>query len=1218
MAWDPSATSDMQALRDVFDTNHDGKLDAGDAMWSEFKVLVTNADGTTQLETMDQLGITSIDLSPNNNVTTLADGSMILGETTFSRSDGTTGLAADVAFATDPNGYVTQQSVTHNADGSTTIDVKALTAGGSLANETVETTTANGLNRTLRFDDNGDGVFDHVQTDNTVVNADGSRTETVSDFTGAGRMFGSTATTTSADGNTVTIRRDLDGNGVVDQTETHTTKADGSKSVATSNLNANGSVRDTTAVTTSADGLTRTVQVDLNGDGVFEHTETDAIAISPTGTRTETVSNFAGSALIGTSVTTTSPDARVRSTEADLNGDGIIDLTQVSTMVTNADNSTTTTQQEFKGDGLLLDETVTKLSADGLAKTTQLDFDGNGTFDVTTTDNFVKNADGSLTETVTQKNADGTLRNQTTTVRGANGISRSITADTNGDGHVDVSETIVAGPSGVVVDTLSYLAADGALERQTVSTQSADGLTQTVRSDFNGDGTIDETSVTQRVVNPADGSSTTVVADRNQDNSLRDQTTVTVSADGLSVTTKRDTTGSGIANVTETDVTALNPDGSRTVTSRITSQNGTLQAQTVTTTSADHNTVTVNRDLNGDGHVDQTQISVINADGSTVATTTDLNADGSRRDQSVVRTSGDGLSTTTQTDSTGSGTFDQTKTDVTVFNPDGSRTETVSEFNTNGTLHDRAVTTVSADGLTRTTQIDNTGSGIFDRSQTEVTTLNLDGSRTDSAFAGAGSASAGSVVTTTSGDGLSVTTQRDTTGDGKFDQKQTDVTVLNADGSRTETVQDRSADGTLTFGSVMTTRADGVTSSGTQDLDGDGVVDQSMATVVNADGSRSTTVVDYNADGSVRDRAVTTVAANGLSTTVQRDNTGSGTFDQVDTTVTALNADGSRTETVTCVKNGLPAYTIVTTTSANGLSTTTKWDATGSGTFNLAETDLITLNPDGSQAETIAFTGARNDSATTTTSADRNTVTVQRDLNGDGIIDQSLVTAKTADGSVTSTASDLNAAGAPVDRTITTASANGLSTTTKRDTNGDGTFEQQRQDLIVLNPDGSQTETIKDFNAAGTMVDQRIATTSGNGLSLSTQWDLTGAGAFSSRTNVTTLNSDGSRTDTISDFNSNGTLRTREVETISASGLSQTTQWDTSGSGSFNETATDVTVVNADGGRTETVSALSGGRLMSQSVVTTSANGLVMTRQTDSTGSGHFNQAETVVKRART
>jgi hypothetical protein len=33
--WDPSATSDMQALEQVFDTNHDGQLNASDADWSD-------------------------------------------------------------------------------------------------------------------------------------------------------------------------------------------------------------------------------------------------------------------------------------------------------------------------------------------------------------------------------------------------------------------------------------------------------------------------------------------------------------------------------------------------------------------------------------------------------------------------------------------------------------------------------------------------------------------------------------------------------------------------------------------------------------------------------------------------------------------------------------------------------------------------------------------------------------------------------------------------------------------------------------------------------------------------------------------------------------------------------------------------------------------------------------------------------------------------------
>ena len=58
--WDPTAKDDMQALRDVFDSNHNGMLDAGDAQFSSFKIFVSNADGTTTLQTLAQAGIVSI------------------------------------------------------------------------------------------------------------------------------------------------------------------------------------------------------------------------------------------------------------------------------------------------------------------------------------------------------------------------------------------------------------------------------------------------------------------------------------------------------------------------------------------------------------------------------------------------------------------------------------------------------------------------------------------------------------------------------------------------------------------------------------------------------------------------------------------------------------------------------------------------------------------------------------------------------------------------------------------------------------------------------------------------------------------------------------------------------------------------------------------------------------------------------------------------------
>ncbi len=100
--WDPSATSDMQALEEVFDSNHDGVLNSSDASWSDFYVLVTNADGTTTLETMAQAGVTSINLTPNSYKQVFTDGASIQGETTFTRSDGTVGTAATVTLKRRP------------------------------------------------------------------------------------------------------------------------------------------------------------------------------------------------------------------------------------------------------------------------------------------------------------------------------------------------------------------------------------------------------------------------------------------------------------------------------------------------------------------------------------------------------------------------------------------------------------------------------------------------------------------------------------------------------------------------------------------------------------------------------------------------------------------------------------------------------------------------------------------------------------------------------------------------------------------------------------------------------------------------------------------------------------------------------------------------------------------------------------------------------------
>ena len=330
---------------------------------------------------------------------------------------------------------------------------------------------------------------------------------------------------------------------------------------------------------------------------------------------------------------------------------------------------------------------------------------------------------------------------------------------------------------------------------------------------------------------------------------------ITTSADGNLRVTQLDTTGAGAFNVTVTHVRVLNADGSVTETSTVTNADGSLKRKTIATTGSDERDISLSRDIDGDGIVDQV---VTTSNNGLVTTESDYNSNGTLKDKSVVTTSADGLSVTTQRDIDGSGTLDQTRTDVTVLNVNGSRTETISDFNAGLALVGKTVITTGADGLSTTTQSDVNGDGAVDSSRTDVTVLNADGSRTETVqgFNGAGQPTS-SRSQTISANGLSSWTQWALVGGGQSNQLLTDVTVLNADGSRAETITAAQQSRT-----VITTSADGRTTTVVSDTSGDGVVDQSQTTVstANADGSQTQLVTDYNADGSVRDSAVTTTA----------------------------------------------------------------------------------------------------------------------------------------------------------------------------------------------------------------------------------------------------------------------------------------------------------------------------------------------------------------------
>jgi trimeric autotransporter adhesin len=81
---------------------------------------VTNADGSTSVVTLAQAGITSINLKADLTDVHYADGSEINGQTTFTRSNGTTGTVANTVLATETQGYAVTTTVTTDASGNRT------------------------------------------------------------------------------------------------------------------------------------------------------------------------------------------------------------------------------------------------------------------------------------------------------------------------------------------------------------------------------------------------------------------------------------------------------------------------------------------------------------------------------------------------------------------------------------------------------------------------------------------------------------------------------------------------------------------------------------------------------------------------------------------------------------------------------------------------------------------------------------------------------------------------------------------------------------------------------------------------------------------------------------------------------------------------------------------------------------------------------------------
>ncbi|MCW1754959.1 Hint domain-containing protein [Rhizobium acaciae] len=1200
--WDPSATSDLEALKHVFDTNANGKLDSGDAQWSKFRVEVNG-----QLVTLDSLGITSIDLTPKGSGQTFEDGSAITGTTTFTRADGSTGTVGDAKLANDDAAHVVKTTSVTNPDNSVEKTIFAYNADGSLAFRNLVTTSADGRRVQTQFDDDGNGTFDRSQTNVVTVDVSGVQTKTVSNFNADGSLADRTTTVTSDDHLSVTTTLDQDGDGIINQRQTYVQNADGSTATTTEQLSVNGTLLTKTMVTSSANGLVKANSLDRDGNGTYDTIVTETTTVAADGSRGKTTKEQSASGKTLSAINkTTSADGRTISiyTDSDGNGPSETRTDTISTVATDTGNVTLeTTLYNTNASFIRRSKTTTITSANGLSKTVKSDVNADNINDFTDTDITVVDA-SYRTQTVQHRSGNNTLLSQTITKTSIDGKTITITEDANGDTKTDKLTEILVGTDGKTTNTVSTLNTDGWLISKTATVTSTDGLSKTTSSDANGDGTYDLV-VSDVITNETNGSRTETVTTKNANGATTATTVTNTTADSLTQTVKTDANGDSVFEETTTDIIVLDGAGKRTETVTSRSADGTLNAQTNTEVSADRRTTTVWTDADGDGKIDTRQIKVIAADGSTTTTETEYtpNDTVTGTTRSTVTVSGNGLTTTTSIDLNRDSIADRITTEQTVLNTDGSTTETIAQKSSNATLLDKKAIVTSGNDMSITTSEDLNGDGVVDTKSTDVTTFDTYGLQFQTVSDYRGTTLVGTTKVTTNLNGLSGSTDYDLDGDGTVNQTLSwKKTPIDPSGviTSSETVRATDTAATLISQKITTVSADQKTTTISSKIDADAVVDRLETITIDDAGTKKDEVKQYKASGALESQAVVTTSDDGLSKTSSSDLDGNGVFELVTTDVTVLNADGSRTKTIS--KKGIADALISRTTasvSASGLSKTTSWaDASGNPVRSMS--DVTVLNADGGTTQTLSYfkaNGTTLESQTVTTVAAHGlSATVTIDVDGNGTIDKKSVTSKQADGSTVQTFSDFSANVLKNSKKVT-ASADGLTQAVEYDSGGNGTIDKKTTSTTALNANGSKTTTVKDF--VGSVTKSITATdVSGDGLTTTTKWDTTGTGGGTtfnkSRTDVILLNADGSKTQTISNLTGT-TLTSRTLVTTSATGLSVTTQIDPTGAGTYSQTATDVTVLNADGTKTRTVeSKKTDGSLISKTTTVISANDLIV------------------------
>ncbi|SDN74377.1 hypothetical protein [Ensifer sp. YR511] len=762
-----------------------------------------------------------------------------------------------------------------------------------------------------------------------------------------------------------------------------------------------------------------------------------------------------------------------------------------------------------------------------MSTTTATDLDGDGVVDDTTVQWKAFNADGSTYMAVEKRAGNGTLVARTETNTSANGKLTSQSIDQDGNGVSDWWIEDKINDNGEQVHSVTEQGAVGAALSASVTIVSANRLMTTKTFDFNGDGTADLHRRVETTIE-ADGSTIVMDGEFNGNWTLRGGTRTTTSANGL---TKQIVYADGNYATLRAyaETTTINQDGSTSNDRLFFNADWSRESYAGTWTSADKRTTTTTRDMDGDLVADQFVLTQLQNDGTTHQVFSDYGADGQTVvRQTVVDTSGNGLSKSTTFDFDGNGVVDAQVMKSTAFAADGTRTVTTdysSRENGALVLKGRELASVSGNGLTESLQWDDTGNGTFTRRQDKVTVLNADGSRTTTDQRFENGQRSRSLTTSASANGLVGSRQLDADGDGTVDQRQIDTKVLNADRTLMHTVASTGLNAAVLSTVTTTTSADGKTVT-VQDISGiDGVASRTTVSVLRERADGGSVKIDNVRDAANQlfERVTTTISDDKRLVQIDRDTNGDGQLDQSEQITTTV--DGRRVSIVTSFANGSMASRMTTTEAADGLSLVSELDRNADGTAETRKVQQNALFADGSReiivAETDLRSGKLRSKTTKITSADGKTYTETSDVDGDGVLDQTVRETVLASG--TRQTSVTNNVGARKQdqkannetywndkvpaATQTTTSPDGQAKTTSLDVDGDGRFEVSMESKTRI--DGSVVTTVVETNADGSVKSRGLYEVSHDGIVNVFRRDGNNDGSFEFVETTTRLSSGG-------------------------------------------------------------------------------------------------------------